>query len=324
MRHFTNPDDSTTGPVVAVSTWRGDNRKQNTHALCEQGTYVDNNKKLAYELRKSCNRFGNHHGQKFSRPSTGTWGLYRSSKSAVYYGVATLELVLSLPILLALMVGIVWLGNSVIAQTEVTIEARHKTWEKRSESSGKPLLFLKDDVVSEEATQEVDVSPLFDDADAPESSHDVMAAAWDYGQLPLDKAPNWKQYAIAAANAKTGSLQNGYVDASNKLAQFKHEASNIWSNIGAALIREITSLGDTAKTSLEGGDSASEQNKTELRNQIRRKLDSKKDELQRAKEAKRNLGEDASAALKKVAENRVKRLKADVEDLKDDLDAIDD
>ncbi len=249
-------------------------------------------------------------------------GWNRQCQSILRLGVATLELVLCLPILLALIIGVVWLGNAVIAQTDVTIVARHKTWKQRSDSNGTALLFLKDDVVNDKATQTVKVSPLFDDADVPESSHDVMAAAWDHEQLLLDESPNWKLYAIAAANAKTGSLQNGYVDASNQLTQFKNESSSIWNNMGAVVIREITTIGETAKSSLERGDSAAEQSKTQLKNRIRRELQSKKNEFEQAKEAQKNLDNDASDALKKVLKNRVKRIRAEIEDLEDDLDAV--
>ncbi|MEM9409534.1 MAG: TadE family protein [Planctomycetota bacterium] len=249
-----------------------------------------------------------------------------SAKQAaiMHFGVATLELVFCLPILFTLIIGVVWLGSSVIAQTEVTLEARHKTWSRRDQSKGTALLFLKDDIVSDGATQTVEVSPLFDDADSPESSHDVMVAAWDFEQLPLDRSPNWKQYAIAAANAKTGTIQNRYVDATNQLTEFKSKAGNIWKNLGATLIREISQFGESASSALEGGDRASEQNKSRLRSQFRRNLDTKKTELQGAKKARRNLDDDASAALKKVLKNRVARLKAEIKELQDDLNALDD
>jgi outer membrane murein-binding lipoprotein Lpp len=238
-------------------------------------------------------------------------------------GTATLELVLCLPILLALVVGIIWLGNSVIAQTEVTIEARHKAWLKRDESPGTALLFLKDDVVSEESTQTVEVSPLFDDVESPESAHDVMAAVWDFEQLPLDKAPNWKQYATAAANAKTAGIQNGYVDARNHFARFKNDARNVWSTIGAALIRQLSGLGNSAKTQLEGGENAGSSKKDQLGNQIQRELSARENQLKRAREALNNLDDEASDAFRNVLKNRIKRLKAEIDDLEADLEALD-
>ena len=238
-------------------------------------------------------------------------------------GSATLELVLSMPILLALIVGIVWLGSSVIAQTEVTIEARYRTWSERDQPTGKALLFLKDDIASEKATGKVKVSPIFDDAEPPESSHDVMIGSWDHEKLPLNKAPNWKQYAIAAINAKTGSLQTSYVDASNKLTRFKNIAGNIWKSLGADLIRQLTNLGDSVSSLLKNGESAEQGEKAKEQAKINRQLEAKKQELQTAEQELKDLDDDASETLKSVLENRVKRLKAEVENLKSDLKEMD-
>ena len=248
-------------------------------------------------------------------------GLYRNI-SSWRNGAATLELVLCMPILLALMIGIVWLGTSVIAQTEVTIEARHKTRSKRDEPTGTALLFLKDDVVSDDATQEVEVSPLFDDVESPESSHDVMASVWDHEKLPIDKAPNWKQYAVAAVNAKSAPLQNKYVNGRNKLNQFKSEAGNIWKQIGVDFIRQLTSLGDSAKSLLEGGESAGDGEKAREKSRINRELNAKKSELDKAREKLDGLDEDASDTYRDVLKNRVKRLAAEVDDLESDLEAM--
>jgi hypothetical protein len=215
------------------------------------------------------------------------------------------------------------LGNSVIAQTEVTIVARYNTWSKRDQSPGTALLFLKDDVVSDEQTQQVSVSPLFDDTESPESSHDVMAAAWDSESLPLDKVPNWKQYAIAAANAKTAGLQNAYVDANNQFSQFKNDARNIWTTVGAALIRQLTGLGDAAKNQLESGENAGSDKQKQLENRLERELNTKQEQLDRAREALKNLDDDASDAFRKVLKNRIERLKSEVDDLEADLEALD-
>lgn len=238
-------------------------------------------------------------------------------------GTATLELVLSLPILLALIVGIVWLGSSVVAQTEVTIEARHKTWAKRKGTEGTALLFLKDDILSDKATQTVSVSPIFDDAESPESSHDVMSGAWDHEKLPIDKAPNWKLYALAAANAKTGSLQTGYVDAQNKFTQFKSEAGNLWNTLAVDVIRQLTGMGDAADSAIGGAENAGSGEKAQEKARINSKLAAKKRELETAKSGLDNLEEDASDALKQVLKNRVERLEAEIDDLESDLEAMD-
>lgn len=238
-------------------------------------------------------------------------------------GTATIELVLSMPILLAIIVGIVWLGSSVIAQTHVTVEARHKTWSQRDQTNENALVFLQDDIVSQQVAQTVNVSAFFDDASPAESKHDVMAGAWDYETLKLNEAPNWQLYARAALNAKTASIQNNYVDASNKLTQFKNAAGNIWRSLATNLIRELTSLGDSVGSFLKLGQDAEEAKKSQQRQQINRDLATKKRELASAENELRNLDDDATDALKDVLKNRVERLEAEVENLESDLEAID-
>lgn len=237
-------------------------------------------------------------------------------------GSATLELVFCMPILLALIVAIVWLGTSVIAQTEVTVEARYNAWDKRDDSTGTALLFLKDDIVSEDATKTVQVSPLFDDAESPESSHDVMAGSWDHSKLRLDKAPNWKQYAIAAANAKTGSIQTNYVDASNKFTRFKTQASNIWRNLAANLIRQLTGFGDSVANLLKQNENEESTEKATERNKIENAIRTKKEELKKAEDESRDSDDDTPESLKKVLKNRIKRLKTEIKNLKEDLEAL--
>jgi len=234
---------------------------------------------------------------------------------------AALELVLSMPILLAIIVGVVWLGSSVIAQTEVTVEARHKAWTKRSEPTGTALLFLKDDVVSDEATKSVEVSPIFDGESAPESSHDLMVTSWDHESLKMDKAPNWKEYALAGVNTKTGSGQVAYTDARNQFTQFQSQAGNIWNTIGASLIRQLTNLGASAESALGGGKNEKADEARE-RAKIDQQLTARRTELRAAKTALRQLDKDASPEHRDVLKNKVKRLEAEMEDLKDDRKAL--
>jgi hypothetical protein len=237
-------------------------------------------------------------------------------------GTATLELVLSLPILLAVIVGIIWLGFSVVGQAEVTVTARHEAWQKRSEPAGTALLFLKDDVVTADSTTTIDISPVFQNVDSPESSHDVMTNSWDHESLTLDAAPNWKQYAIAAANAKTGGLQTNYVDAQNRLNQFQGEAANAWQTIAVSLIRDITRFGSQAGSGLAGGRDSKASESAE-RAKINRQLTAKRRELQNARQQLRELDDDASDALRDVLKNKVERLKAEVNDLEADRKALD-
>jgi hypothetical protein len=138
-------------------------------------------------------------------------------------GIATLEFVLSLPVLLLLMVAITWLGFSVIGQTDVLITSRNKAWKRRFENaSDKPLVFSATpaysedaDYVTEKSSQRVQVSPIFDAMPGPEASHTILAGSWDHRAMPLDEPPNWKLDMVAVANAKTAGLQTALGDLTN-------------------------------------------------------------------------------------------------------------
>ena len=113
-------------------------------------------------------------------------------------GVATLEFVLAMPTLLLLMVGIVWLGYSVVYQAEVNTESRHEAWKKRFDNSdANPLIFptffsysAETDHASATASKEVNVSPVFESVASPEASQTVLANTWDHRVMQLTDFPN--------------------------------------------------------------------------------------------------------------------------------------
>lgn len=238
-------------------------------------------------------------------------------------GVATLEFTLSLPLLLAIFVVIVWLGFSVAGQSGVAVEARHKAWEKRSKPEGTALLFLKDDIVREKAEGKVEVSPLLDGLPQPESSHSVMIGSWDHRKLKMDKAPNWTEYAKAAANAKTGSAQIAYTDARNDFNQWKQLSQNAWGTLGQQFLSELTNLdnlfGSNAdKAKSDTADTAKERQK------LNRQIAAKQRELDSAKQRLRELqsSDDDSKARIKIQRNKIKRLQNDLRELKSDLNDL--
>ena len=121
-------------------------------------------------------------------------------------GIAPLEFVMALPVLLLLMVGITWLGYSVIGQTEVLVKARNKAWSQRfDDKSKKPLYFpllpmynRNSDFVSERVSQRVDVSPMFSRLPGPEAGHTVLAGSWDHRAMNFKEPPDLKLMAVAA------------------------------------------------------------------------------------------------------------------------------
>lgn len=151
-----------------------------------------------------------------------TRNINRAFDTASHRGIATLEFVMALPVLLLLMVAITWLGFSVIGQTEVLVEARNLAWKRRFENvSNRPLIFpLKvtvpsmpvysqaSDFVTERASKKVDVSPIFKMVPGPTAGHTVLAGSWDWRAMPFTDPPNWDLLGIAAVNGTAGGFQN--------------------------------------------------------------------------------------------------------------------
>ncbi len=250
--------------------------------------------------------------------------------------VATLELVMCMPIILVLMVGIVWLGYSVIGQSDVTVQARHNAWKERFDGSGgKPLFFLADDFKTKEATTEVKVSPLFDDLSPPQSSHDVAAGTWDHQAVDMNRAPSWEHYLTAAINAKTGGMQVAYSGADNLLNELQ--------NFGADAVRDqiekiFSDFLDNPFSDFNGGtssgkndnDQAAQAEKSRLTQQIREVQTAIDETEERIDEIEKERDEVEDEDQKKiieaqleVAQNKLQRLKSELKWLKQDIKAID-
>ena len=130
-------------------------------------------------------------------------------------GVATLEFVLAMPTLFLLMVGIVWLGYSNIYQAEVAIKAKHDAWQLRYENpDANPLIFPTLPLYNQaenhrvaDATQQVGISPVFNDTVQPHSEYSTLSGAWDHRSMPMDRLPDWELYGKSLINSKTGNLQ---------------------------------------------------------------------------------------------------------------------
>ncbi len=247
--------------------------------------------------------------------------------------VAPLELALCLPVLLVLIISIVWLGFSVVGQSAVAVQARQAAWKKRFDARGTALLFLKDDFVTEKAVGKVEVTPLLDDMSPPTSSHDVMIGTWDYHELALDKAPNLKEYALAATNAKTGSVQVGYTDVSNQFNSWKQISQDAWRTVGQSLLQELTSLGGLAESSLGAAQQEQSDTTTEAA-QLDRQISRRKADIEQAKAKLRQLedekrqaeSEEAQQSLTariEIQRNKVKRLENDLRNLKSDRKELD-
>lgn len=265
--------------------------------------------------------------------------IYRTG-ALVRRGIATLEFVMALPTLLLLMVGMVWLGYSVIGQTEVIIEARNKAWVKRFDNtSGKPLIFPIDllvaknpaypkakDYVTAKASKQVKVSPVFDGLPGPESSHTILAGSWDHLAMKFDKRVNWNLHGIAVINATTGKVQGALASVSNldnKLQDLVGQAladaaSSLASsgagggggnieNLGSAPSGDSSAVND-AKGQTEQQRNDAKRQLTEEKNRIEEEIRQADREIEALREKQNKTSETLGEAADKVLEAaRVKR-----------------
>ncbi len=214
--------------------------------------------------------------------------------------MATLEFVMALPVLLLLMVGITWLGFSVINRSEALIEARDKAWQKRFDNPNqKPLIFptgigaVKNpryseagDYVTESVTKPVNVSPIFKAVPAPKGTHTILAGSWDHRALDMNSPPNFKLYADAGLNAATSGLQAA-------LGTLQSLVSNLASSGASTLAQQMASVpglgsgssgsNSAANTAKTQGQQKDEQNKGLTRNEIDQQLAQKRAELEQVK-----------------------------------------
>ena len=144
-------------------------------------------------------------------------------------GIATLEFAMSLPVLLALFVTIVWLGASLVGQTQVTVAARHNAWQERTQvaqGSGNPLVFQADTPIQRDAETTVDISPIFAGMAPPKANHAILAGSWDHRQIDLNRPPNWRLYAKVGGSSASLSVQGVLGDLSN-LVKYGSQATGI-------------------------------------------------------------------------------------------------
>jgi hypothetical protein len=259
--------------------------------------------------------------------------LTRKDQATGRRAVATLEFVMAIPLLATLMVMLVWLGFSVVGQAAVTVSARSKAWDKRfTKSPGTVLLFLKDDFISESATQRVDVSPIVAHLPPPKSKHDVMVSTWDALSIPMDSAPHWKLYATVALNAKTAGLQNAYTDGKNLV----DDLSGVAQGIVSSMLNDMTSL-DNLGDSATSETNAEEQRQREQLLQDKQRLEAQIQTLNRTiLDTHAELGKtQAKLLIEKDEEKRkslereialleikLDRMRSDLHDAREELEAV--
>lgn len=104
-------------------------------------------------------------------------------------GIASLELVLGLPFILALGAAVIVVGFAGIKRTGTVIEARHATWKNRSEPSKNSALYVgaaaDSGKVSGESSETARAYPWMGGDKQIVASATVLSGTWDHKQIEL-------------------------------------------------------------------------------------------------------------------------------------------
>lgn len=121
-------------------------------------------------------------------------------------GIASLEVVMALPIIMLLWMFIFWVGLFFLNYTEVTIGARREAWIKRDQprQSADAFDFGKIDAVSETQRRPTKFGPF--GQVAVEHTHEALVGSWDYRTIPLDRQMHWELYTRLGGRMLEGKL----------------------------------------------------------------------------------------------------------------------
>jgi hypothetical protein len=218
------------------------------------------------------------------------------SRSISRRGIAPIEFAMSLPILLLLIVGIVWLGYIVVGQSQVIVQARTNAWAHRFEnrsnaplefptaigSAANPLYDAEKDHATERATKEVHVSKVYDHFATPKSSHTVLAGSWDHRALPFNGFPEFELMAETMARGGMGNAQqvlNEIFNVSSQLENSFNTAKSTIENQAKSLASSLIPGGGAGLPSgpelgsnLDGGQQAGKQNQANDKAAAQQKL----------------------------------------------------
>lgn len=126
-------------------------------------------------------------------------------------GIATLEFVFSLPVLMFMMAGIFSLGFKGKSESAVATTARNEAWIKRPSppSSARPLAVVSDaaaDTVEADTEEQFRIWLVFSASNTAKSSAAVLTGTWDHTQVRgiARKGPHFSVLKNMTANSVSG------------------------------------------------------------------------------------------------------------------------
>jgi hypothetical protein len=230
--------------------------------------------------------------------------------------VATLELVMSLPILLVMTVCLVWLGYSLIGQARVNVEARHLAWQQRFQPATDTAFdFTAGDQETQSATESISVTPLLSSESGPESEQSIERGTWDHRAVELRSVPNWQVHADVSMAAENAGIQGLVADLTGQFQGLEQIGSSALQNALAEFAADLLNPSDRfdldSRNSQQRTDLDSELEKSRLRAEIN-ELENAVDQVQRELD-ELNSDDEPNQDLVWLLEKRLERLELQLE-----------
>lgn len=123
-------------------------------------------------------------------------------------GLAAIEFLMALTVVLLLLVALLWIGRVAVNTVTATVQARHDAWRQRPGARPRSFDFtdLTGGIVRSTATAPVTVSPLFDGLIVPRAEFAVDGGSWDHRAERLEPSPNRRLYPVLLQTAVTAKV----------------------------------------------------------------------------------------------------------------------
>jgi hypothetical protein len=230
--------------------------------------------------------------------------------------IATLELVMSLPILLVMTVCLVWLGYSLIGQARVNVQARHLAWQQRFQDSSDSVFdFTVGQQATEAASESISVTPLLSSESGPESSQTIERGSWDHRTIELTSVPNWQAHIDLSTAAAKAGIQSMVDDLRAQFEPLEDLGSDALQEALAEYTRDLLNPSDRFRL-----DSRNSEQRTELDSELEKsRLEGEINELEDAIDKVRNDldelkdSDESDQDLIWLLEKRIERLEIELD-----------
>jgi len=231
--------------------------------------------------------------------------------------IATLELVLALPLILSLVVGLVWLGYSVIGQTRVLSQVRHDAFSTRFEKlDDQPFNFKRTNIVSSDASEDVSVTPVLRSEAGAKAKLATESGNWDHRSVEFSSSPNLEIATELMIAAQLNGLISQFEDLRSAIAELQRIGDDGLSQVLLDIATELSQPSDVLEASESGTERRAELERDLHRTNVERHLRELKTERKRLKELmdkQSDSGEEGSNdELYRLQELSLKRIEIEI------------